>query len=318
MDRTWLEISRDLTPERISILLRPELSDGWSFEDMRETLEDIAFDAQGAASLTQRSSWDATQDPSGESQATKLQGYLDALETFDPNPRSNPDAAQDAQQLRRQLRDMRRWLITNVRPYARFSQMEIAAAVDQARASAERARDFEAQLETAVKSFRADSTDVGATSGSTVFEQEAKSQARQAKRALIGLFGFILVLVGVSIEFLVTTGNQAADTGDAILAASGRFAVLAALAYGIPFSARNYRAHKHLEAVCRFKANTLKVTPFIYEGSGEQSRRDIVLSEMVRSVFASPETGFGLGGDPMILTSPVSTLISQRRTDASS
>lgn len=176
------------------------------------------------------------------------------------------------------------------RPYVRANDIDTAgfsAELSEALAAA-RAAQGEAEH------IRDTLQRTAAVAGTLELAQHYDSQAaghrrttRVALAVLIGLTATLLVGGWLIIHSIPPTDEWTTLVRDAL----ARGFAIAALSYGIAFTARVYRTNSHLRAVYEQKASALKTFSLFSAAVDDSDARTLILGELVRSVFASATTG---------------------------
>ena len=316
MANAWADVAGGFTPEYLQGLMREDLPAGYRFTDQADVLEEIARDASTAAYLSDRGLWDTAgiNPTNADQQANSLTDVLRRMERFEVSPDADANPNQERMKILDELLGHRNWLVKFARPFRASGSGSDAIQAElqllrNARAETERVRE---EAKSALESIRTRAADTGAVSAATLYKDRATAEDQDATTALwwvaAAMAGFI---VSALVMFVWLAPDPDAKTGAAISAVAGRALVLATVAYGITFFAKNFRAHRHLAAVNRFKANALEATPLLREGIATDDQRDVIVAELVRAVFAVPETGFvDAHGESVTIQTPVHALLS--------
>jgi hypothetical protein len=100
--------------------------------------------------------------------------------------------------------------------------------------------------------------------------------------------GIVLAVASVLAFTFIDTKDPTDFARDAL----GRLLVLGLLGYGVSFCARGYRAQTHLGIVCQQKANALDTFVLFRESADSEAAKDAVTVELVRTVFATSDSGY--------------------------
>lgn len=316
MANAWADVAGGLTPEYLQGLTREDLPAGYRFTDQADVLEEIASDASTAAYMSDRGLWDSAgiNPTNADQQATSLANVLKRIERFEVSPDADANPNQERVNILDELLGHRNWLVKFARPFRAPGSGSDAIQAElqllrNARAETERVRE---EAKGALESIRTRAADTGAVSAATLYKDRAEAEDHDATIALrwvgAAMTGFV---VSALVMFVWLAPDPDAKTGAVISAVAGRALVLATVAYGITFFAKNFRAHRHLAAVNRFKANALEATPLLREGIATDDQRDVIVAELVRAVFAVPDTGFvDANGESVTIQTPVHALLS--------
>ncbi len=312
MPSTWSDIAGGLTSQQIESLRREDLPPGYQFLNETEMLEEIARDASVAAYMSERELWGAPglNPQNAEAQADGLAQLITQLERFEVSPgAANPN--KERQEIVDGIRAHRDWLAKNVRPYRAPEADTVPDERQRILAVLDEIVTLRNEAVHTLDTIRTRAAETGAVSAATLYKDRATAEDTAGRWAAWGvtatMAGFVVTAL---VLFEWWAPDPDAKTGAAISAIAGRALVLATIAYGITFFAKNFRAHRHLAAVNRFKANALEATPLLREGIATDDQRDVIVGELVRAVFAVPETGFvDANGESVTIQTPVHALI---------
>lgn len=316
MTKVWADVARRLSPGYLRALMRDDLPTGYRFTDQVDVFADIARDASTAAYLSDQGLWDAAgiSPTEADKQGAYLTALLTRIEQFEVSPDADANPNQERIKIVNELLGHRNWLVKFARPFRTPDSASDAIQNElqllrNARAETERVRE---EAKTALESIRTRAADTGAVSAATLYKDRATAEDKDATTALWGVgVAMSVFVVSALVMFVWLAPDPEAKTGATISAVAGRALALATVAYGITFFAKNFRAHRHLAAVNRFKANALEATPLLREGIATDDQRDVIVAELVRAVFAVPETGFvDANGESVTIQTPVHALLS--------
>lgn len=136
------------------------------------------------------------------------------------------------------------------------------------------------------------------------FDDKAGDHRNAAKWWLVGtaVSSLVLAVSGLVLLTMIEPGSK--DTAATIREVSLKVAVLAVLAFVVAFSAKNYRANRHMQISYEMRGSIVK-TAMALRGSVEDGRtKDAIIEAMVVSVFSMADSGFSSDGatptDPTI------------------
>lgn len=315
----WTALIDSMTPTRIANLERSDLPSAYQFADLQGMFEEIREDARTAAYLTANNLWNVAgiHPTNGEEQSEAVETALKRVEDFHVEPIGddttwNPNSEKTS--LRAELAQQHAWLVKNARPFGGKRDRSVSDVTRALEADRNRLQEVVAEAQAALETIRTLAADKGAASAAVLYEDRAAAERASASNARKGLaVAGLLFVVGVVLLFDVARPDTS-DTAKALVGIAGRSLVLATVAFGVAFFARDYRAHRHLEIVNRFKANALRATPLLREGIATDEDREVIVAELVRAVFAVPDTGFVSNqSDSMTIETPLSALIGGMR-----
>ena len=314
MANMWADVARGLDRDRLEWLKREDLPADYHFTSQATVLEDIARDASAAAYMSEAGLWDGLGigQPNADGQAAALDALLTELDRFKVSADANVNPNQERQSIVNGLLEHRNWLAKNARPYGVHDAGAIEQELQRIQAVRVETEHLKEEALNALESIRIRAAETGAVSAATLYTERAAEEDKAAgwasKGVAAAMAGFVVSALAL---FEWWAPDPDAKTGAAISAVAGRALVLATIAYGITFFAKNFRAHRHLAAVNRFKANALEATPLLREGIATDDQRDVIVGELVRAVFAVPETGFvDANGESVTIQTPVHALVS--------
>jgi hypothetical protein len=136
---------------------------------------------------------------------------------------------------------------------------------------------------------------------STFYQSQAEAHRGIAQRFLVygGVSGVILTGLTVWLFFASPPDYTATDSAgqwiEVIRATVARLAILSLAGFVVAFCARNYRVNMHLEVLNKRRENALNTFGLMQASVTGDDARNIVVSELVRSVFTSDDTGYLTG-----------------------
>lgn len=317
----WADVNASLTEGHIKKLLRPDLGD-LSFVGSKHLFEDLRDDSAVAASLDARDGWDLVEenrksalrhDQPYSSEATAQ--LLKEIEDFNPAAASTAPAEAKAE-LERRLREHRKALGAAVRPVGRIAPdlgIDIAA-LSRAVKDAEEIAAKKPAIDQVLANLQTAAAEEGATEAAKFYRKQADDEEKAAGRSFKWVVGTVVAFIAVAGLIFFTPGLKPSDnlsSGSAIVEVAGRTLILAVLAFLITLTARDYRAHRHLSTVSRFKEHALNATPLLHDSiANNEEHFGVVLATLVDAVFAVPETGFvNAGGETTTITTPAAALM---------
>jgi fumarate reductase subunit D len=285
-----------LSDEGIKSLRRDDLGET-NFGDIEPTLRSLRADLcaanEGSATVVPGNRL-TTAD---QAVRNSLPNVLQQIADFDPmRQQGNPGQARLS--LISTLDNIASTVAENLRPYVRpdFSAVnemhrELAQMKSELSGALAEATGLLAQVKsTAVR--------VASERISGYYLISANSHKKVAFRYLVaaGILGVALV-VAILLVFYVappvaSVDGQSIDVATLIRESLGRVLALLVLVAATSFCTRNYRVNKHLEIVNRTRYNALETADLYVASVTSDDVRNIVVSELVRSIFTPGDTGY--------------------------
>lgn len=136
------------------------------------------------------------------------------------------------------------------------------------------------------------------------FDQKATDHRASARLWLTGTAVASVLLAVAGLVLLTKIEPGSTSTAATIREVSLKVAILAVLAFAVAFSAKNYRANRHMQISYEMRGSIVK-TAMALRGSVEDGRtKDAIIEAMVVSVFSVADSGFSSDGatptDPTI------------------
>lgn len=180
------------------------------------------------------------------------------------------------------------------RIHIRAAAVELQTANAASSAILERMRSAEADATALHTALKAKAADVGTLKLAFYYEEEAKKHARVAWITVGGLAAVTAASVYIGFQILEGIPIPEEKSDDWTFFARNALArafIVAALSYGIAFTARIYRSNAHLRAVYMQKASALKTYHLFSASRSNEDDRTMILAELVRAVFSAADTG---------------------------
>jgi hypothetical protein len=158
-----------------------------------------------------------------------------------------------------------------------------------------------AEIDDIASGARASSAEIGAAAQAGFFNSEAASHSKAAERWLGSavVFGSIIIFIG----FMIANGAlfPSPPQGDTAALANyitAKVLILAALSFGLAFSARNYGSHRHNATLNRHRTNALQTFRSLAAAAKGEEARDIILKEAAAAIFGVHDTGYSKSVGP--------------------
>lgn len=227
-------------------------------------------------------------------------------------------------QLAAEIRTGRDQITMNTRPYITSPFETVAELTVAASKLLEDAGAAQATHRQMLEQLQRTAAESAAGELAAFYKTEGARHAKISTRFFWGIGAFSLVLAATAIlTFLVAPPHlqvSASGTEQVVefaRAALGRIAVLSLVTFAISFCARNYRVNKHLETLNRTRYNALMTAQRFIE-SAEPDTRTIIVSELVKAIFGSGDSGYiDSANDSMVIESPaglVTALLASKAT----
>lgn len=242
----------------------------------------------------------------------QIERYLDQYKQQTMSRNVSADQLDHAlDQLALEIRHGRDQITMNTRPYIAPPAGKLAEMASEAVKLLEDARVAETAHREMLERLQKTAAESAAGELATFYKSEADRHRTVALRFLLGMGAAALVLAVTAGLTLLAAPPRVPSTGSAtvqaiefVRAALGRITILSVVAYVISFCGRNYRVNKHLETVNRTRYNALMTAQRFIEASDPETRT-IVVSELVKAVFGSGDSGYIDGtSDTTVIESP--------------
>ncbi|GAA1768684.1 hypothetical protein GCM10009795_013700 [Nocardioides hankookensis] len=250
----------------------------------------------------------------GGSFGDQLSNLLDLMRAYGPR---QDNLVQARGQIERQARELKDRVLTLV-PYIRTDEQTLQQALDEAASATSTASDaadalvtLRDQVEKQQTALASASASTAATDLSRFYKDQAASHAESAKTflAVAVVAAVVLTLLTVAFLFVWPPDYDSADTSTQWLEVArhtvSRLVVLSIAGFAVAFCVRNYRVNMHLEVLNKRRENALNTFGLLQAAVTTDDARNIVVGELVQSVFLSEETGYLSGNsDRTIIESP--------------
>lgn len=152
------------------------------------------------------------------------------------------------------------------------------------------------------------------------YGSEADEQASSARRWLWAVIVSGVLLLAVVVWLFIETHGLGANPSWEQIARSlaSKALAIGVVSYAVTFCSRNFRSHRHLEAVYRQRKASLNTYSAMASALQEDDEgRKVVLAELAKAVFAATDTGMtpSSAGDKTIIENTV-PIVSALRTTA--
>jgi hypothetical protein len=173
-----------------------------------------------------------------------------------------------------------------------------------------------AEVETALQNIRDATAQLGVTQHAVAFKKAADDHASASKLWLTSTAAIVAITITVAI-FILYEFPTIGDFKDAtvIQRIIARLVIISILYYTAIWSAKNYRAHRHLSVLNAHRQHALETFQSFVEGAkGDEQTKNAVLLEATRCIFTTANTGY-LGAED---ENPTSRVIEILKTVSSS
>jgi hypothetical protein len=157
------------------------------------------------------------------------------------------------------------------------------------------ATEIAAELESILDKIRKESAQTGVQRLSGHYEAQANHHEAQARRFLYGAVAVLVVTLALGLVLLsqpIGTPDPATALVDYLRALTPRVFLIGLGVYAGRFTLRQYTVNKHQKVVNEQRRNALDTFSLIVASVGETTTRDLVVVEMVKSVFRGVDTGY--------------------------
>lgn len=206
---------------------------------------------------------------------------------------------------------LRNQVIERLRPILRTDEVKAQKTLAAAEDWIARLAQTHADLENQRAALAATAGAAAASDLSTHYKAQAEGHATAATRFLYasGVAGLLLTVLTVLALFVFPPDYAATGTSEqwieVVRGTVARLAALSIVAFALAFCVRNYRVNMHLEVLNKRRENALNTFGLMQAAVTTDDARNIVVSELVRSVFTSEETGYlGTDTERTVIESP--------------
>jgi hypothetical protein len=242
-------------------------------------------------------------------QAKQTLTYLKQIQEFDPKQHQNPFAQRD--QLVNQVRDHYNShlypisspvIAFGIRRGTDFAELERQARAALSTVETERAEinqvghKLREDAEAILSTMRRAAAEMGVAQQSIHFADQARMHAKESRKWLItsiAISGAILIFAVVTFAFnWPPAPANVSETAGLIKYLAFRVIILSILLYGLVWSSRNYRAHRHNEIVNRHRQTALITFETFVKAAGDAETKNAVLLQATQSIFAPQSSGY--------------------------
>lgn len=225
----------------------------------------------------------------------RLEALLDYVAQISAWTPDAPGAADLRAAILDNVRDIRDWAVENVRPYLRVDEAAATAMLAKAEKATAEAEALSAELRELAERLQVDAGEAATSELSGHYKSLADDFGAAADRyfkAVLASAAAVVLLIGI---FLVFGPESRSDGTDWAALISGVWLHIVALglaSWALVFTARGYRNNRHLQVVNEQKRAALDTYNLFAAAVATPEERDVVTAELVRAVFAHPDTGF--------------------------
>lgn len=154
------------------------------------------------------------------------------------------------------------------------------------------------ELDAALEVIRNTAAQAGVARHADAFKEAAAEHSQASKRWLVtaALLIAVTITVALSILYFYPTFGEVRDAS-IIQRIFSKLVVISLLYYSAIWSAKNYRAHRHLAVTNTHRQNALQTFESFVEGAkGDEATKHAVLLEATHCIFSPANTGY-LGTD---------------------
>lgn len=243
-----------------------------------------------AASMMDERDFDPTSFNNIKGSLNQLQSALDNIRTWQPGNRDANNMTTHSSYLS-SVEQTRNALAAHLRPALRPDPGNIPESLRQAQQALTEVLERKDEVEGVLNSLKSASVKEANFEVSQYFENAAVHHHTSAQRHLIaaGVLGGLLTVGVILLFFAFPPATTSAV--ELVRHTVGRVTVLLVGAAAIAFCTRNYRVNKHLEVMNRTRYNIL-LTAGLYVAGVTDEARNLVVAELVRSIFSPGDTGY--------------------------
>ena len=243
-----------------------------------------------AASMMEESEFDPSSLNNVTNSLRQLPTALENISVWRPGNRDSNNMSTHSSYLS-VVEQIRNALATHLRPALRPDPGNVPESLRRAQQALEEVLERKAEIDEALTSLQSASVKEANFEVSQYFKEAAVHHHDSAQRHLIAasVFGGLLT-VGVILLFF-TFPPATTSAVELVRHTVGRVTVLLVGAAAIAFCTRNYRVNKHLEVMNRTRYNIL-LTAGLYVAGVTDEARNLVVAELVRSIFSPGDTGY--------------------------
>ncbi len=232
-------------------------------------------------------------------QVSGLAEQLDQIESF---TLAQDQAATQHTRIVHAIGRHKKWFVEQVRPHIRAMDVDTSEKLGQLQQAVASAEEAESAIRSLLSNLRRSAGETGAGRLSDHYANQAgrhKDLAQRYFRALLAALMVTLFLIVFLFLFFPPELSEDSSTsvfwGAFVRGLVYRLLLLGVLSYGLAFLARNYRSERHLQILNESKQAALDTYGLFLEATEDEGARTLILGELVRSVFAAPDSGL-VGG----------------------
>lgn len=141
--------------------------------------------------------------------------------------------------------------------------------------------------------IRETAAQAGVSQNAEAFASEVRKHEEAAGRWLVSLINFVvLTLASAGVSVWVLIEGPRLETGQVVQLGFIKLIVFSTLVYGAIWSGKNYRSHRHLQAVNQHRANALQTFRSFYAATESEQIREAILLHAAQAAFGHISTGF--------------------------
>jgi len=244
----------------------------------------------------------------GTNFGTQIDALIDAMHHYGEKT-ENPAAQRD--QFKAQAEGLWNLVMERLRPIVRTDDVKVQQRLTELQQMLDSGAQTLAELKAQQSALAQSSASTAASDLSTYYETQAEGHATTAKQFLrAGLVaGGLLAALTVLALFVFPPDYEATGTSEqwieVVRGTVARLVGLSIVAFALAFCVRNYRVNMHLEVLNKRRENALNTFGLLQAAVTSEDARNIVVSELVRAVFTSEETGYlGAETERTVIESP--------------
>jgi len=209
-----------------------------------------------------------------------------------------PNPAEQRTEFKAQAEILRNTVIERLRPILRTDAAQVQKTLAEARQMLDTLTQTQVELAKQQSALAQSSASTAAGDLSTYYQSQAVGHATTAKRFLLATGVAASLLTGLTVWFFFVsppdyTANKTAQQWIEVTRSTvARLVLLSIAGFAVAFCVRNYRVNMHLEVLNKRRENALKTFGLMQASVTSEDARNIVVSELVRAVFTSEETGY--------------------------
>lgn len=204
----------------------------------------------------------------------------------------------ERQQFRAVADVLRNLALERLRPIIRTDEAKVQTTLDEAQKMLDSLAQTQAELEKQQSALAQTSATVASVELSTYYQEQAKGHAGSATTFFRAGAVAATLLTGLTVWFFFwsppdfTADRTAEQWIEVTRETVARLVLLSIAGFAVAFCVRNYRVNMHLEVLNKRRENALNTFGLLQASVTSEDARNIVVSELVRAVFTSEETGY--------------------------